>query len=181
MILIDKYVGDQLLPIEKYTLDYIEGHNFTWKCNITTVASDNKRKYYAYFHNIVARHQPDKQEPGVIESPYAPILITMFKRLCETNGFKVNNIYRMAVNCTHYDIDEYCGIHRDHYFPHKVFIFYLNEVDYGYTYLFDEENGEPVYWIKPEKDKMIIFDDQYHAQGFCAPGQKRIVLVATFD
>jgi hypothetical protein len=56
---------------------------------------------------------------------------------------------------------------------------YLNEFDYGYTYIFDDDNNIK-YTILPEIYKCVIFKGLPHAGGFCRIGQRRVILVVTF-
>jgi translation initiation factor RLI1 len=56
---------------------------------------------------------------------------------------------------------------------------YVNNFSNGNTYIFNEHD-EIIKESIQDKDKFIVFSGEPHAQGFCAPGEMRIVLAYTF-
>lgn len=137
---------------------------------------------YHQFTNVLLNRQkiesPDKS--GIPNNPqFWPPIEKFFLRICKDNYINVKYIYRCAINGTTYHQDKHCDIHRDHDFEHYNFLMYLNDFNSGYTYLFDDKYNIKQ-TITPQKNKAVIFDGCWHAQGFCSPGQTRFVLIITF-
>lgn len=131
-----------------------------------------------YTHACMHRDPSDKPVRGLINSEFAETTENFFLRICQENDIKVNTIFRMVYNATFYSPDEYDHFHRDHFFDHKVFIFYINKFNKGSTYIKDSND---IIEIKSDKNKVVIFDDCEHAQGFCELFERRVVLVVTFQ
>jgi len=135
---------------------------------------------YALFnHFLIAMRKDNGNSPGIFRSPYAESFLKIFEKFCKVNGIKYNQVLRSAINCTLHYNDKMGPIHRDHSIPHCNFIMYLNEFTNGPTYIFDEDKKECKMTI-PEKYKGVVFDGVYHSHGFCAPHERRVVLVVTF-
>ncbi len=159
---------------EKEVINYLLGDRMPLYYSITT--SDN---FHFHGHSFLIRNPIDGEE-GIINSDHGTEkVLSLFKRICLENNIKLKKVYRAALNTsTHYP-DLHGDIHKDHIFDHYVFLMYLNDFDFGYTYIFDE-NKNLKYTIYPEKFKFVIFDGSPHAQGFCRIGQRRVVLAITF-
>jgi hypothetical protein len=96
------------------------------------------------------------------------------------NDIKVNTIFRVGFNCTWYNTHDNAGIHVDHEFPHKNFIMCINSPTSGDTVVYDKDNIE-VGRVKPEQYKAVVFSGDPHTHEFCAPDERRVILVATFN
>lgn len=133
-----------------------------------------------FAHTLMRRNKDDLPKRGEINSDLYIHFEELFLRLCGSNGVIVNTILRASINCTSYTPRPHGHIHVDHSkFDHYNFLLYLNDVDGGDTYIFDESD-KVVKTVKHEKNKMVIFNGHPHAQGFCSPEQHRFVLVFTF-
>jgi hypothetical protein len=177
------YLETDLLPNEdsQEKIDSIIYNNdFPWYFEKTT----SSLKYRMFFHSLVLR-QPHKESPtipvqGKISSPHFDFFFGIFLDVCKKNNIDVNVIYRACINNTWHYPEKHGDIHVDHKYPHKQFIWYLNDFTDAPTYLFDENNN----LIKKTavgKNKINIFSNERHAQGFCAPGEYRICVVFTFN
>jgi hypothetical protein len=126
----------------------------------------------------------DCPEEGKVISAEWPKLEAIFRRICYENGITVKRIYRAAVNLTGYDTGRpntlYAMPHRDHKFDHKIFLMYLNEFTHGYTFLFDSEKRITEF-VAPAKNKAVIINNVLHARGFTSPGEKKFLIVITFE
>ena len=162
-------------------INFVLSDNFiNWSINDRPVPTDDK-DYITMIHPILSRKSSyisSSPLDGEIVSEYYYQTKDIFNTICNENNISINKIYRMAFNTTiHYE-DKYNGIHVDHPFEHVNFLLYLNNFTNGNTYLFDENNNITKK-IKPEKNKAVFFQGK-HAQGFCKPHEKRVVLVVTF-
>jgi len=173
---LDFYKEITFVPTEKQEeiFNFVRGTTFPWYLQ---QATDN----YRYFgHHLKMRHEPDVCIPGTINSEHHDFFESLFEQICQENDVDLNIIYRMALNCTYYDPSEYGDIHEDHFFPHKNFLFALNDFTGGPTYIFDNENNL-IKTTSVGKYKGVFFGGEKHAAGFCQPQEERIIFVATFN
>lgn len=160
---------------EEKLFNIIKSSDFPFYYQTTTSAN-----YHMYGHTLMSRDSKEDIKEGQINSDcYIPIN-SFFKKICEENNINVKTIYRSAINSTHYYDTLYCDPHKDHEFNHYVFLMYINKFDNGFTYIFDE-NKNIKNIIYPSENKIVIFKNALHAHGFCNIGQRRLVLVITFD
>jgi hypothetical protein len=171
-MLVEKKVT--LLKEEEALIEKIFSNDFPYYYATT----DEHYDCIQFFHSLMNR-QFDPESNGIINSTRFDSFVKMFLRLCREENIGVSKIYRACINNTFYHPDKHGNIHTDHHYEHCNFLLYLNDFDRGDTYLFDEDNNIK-HTIKSEKYKMAIFDGDLHAQGFCAPGQMRTVMVFTF-
>tara|TARA_Y100000004_G_scaffold90703_1_gene101686 strand:+ start:2263 stop:2799 length:537 start_codon:yes stop_codon:yes gene_type:complete len=114
-------------------------------------------------------------------SDFTDMFDNIFIDFCKEYDIKCNRILRSAVNfTTHQPSDSEYFIHRDHDFPHKNFLMYLNEWTGGGTRFFDDEK-KLIKTVGPQKYKAIVSDGELHTQEYCDPHQIRVVLVVTFN
>jgi hypothetical protein len=133
-----------------------------------------------FAHGLMLRNENYLPVTGQINSNFYGAFESFFLRLCKDNNINVRTILRASINCTAHTDKEYGDIHLDHdTFQHYNFLFYMNEVDGGNTYIFDNQNTL-VKEIQHAKHKMVVFNGHPHAQGFCKPNQHRFVFVVTF-
>jgi len=133
-----------------------------------------------FAHVLMIRNQDNLPVSGTVNSDMYSQFEDFFVGMCLNNGIFVDTILRASINCTAHYPRDYGHIHVDHSkFEHYNFLFYMNEIDGGDTYIFDDSDNV-IKTIKHEKNKMVVFNGHPHAQGFCHPGQHRFVLVFTF-
>ena len=155
---------------------------------IELLLSDNFPLYYqegtgtykVFSHSFLSRNKNEDDNFGIINSNYWEPIYNFFKDICAKHGVEHKIIYRACLNVSTFDKNKMGGLHDDHRFPHKNFLMYLNDFSDGSTYIQDKETEE-IKEIKAEKFKVVIFDGQMHAQGFCGNGERRVVLVVTFN
>jgi hypothetical protein len=164
MILLEKTID--LNEEEKELFNTIKGNNFP------LYFTHAINEYYGYMHCL-------KNRDGEINSYYYPFVESFFLKICKENNINVKTIYRASINSSDYNNILHSDPHRDHEFDHYIFLMYINKFDNGFTYIFDEEeNIKNV--IYPNENKIVIFKDSIHAQGFCNIGQRRLILIITF-
>ena len=149
------------------------------------IIKDKEQKLVSPAFSHVLRHRPEnnmkEDEWGTPNSVYMEKFEGIFKYFCKENNIKWDRILRSAVNfTTHQPKDSECFIHRDHEFPHRNFLMYLNEWTSGETQFFDDER-RLIKIVHPQKYKAVVSDSELHTQGYCDPHQRRVVLVVTFN
>ena len=157
---------------EKGFLDFILGPEFPFYYGMTT------KNYNTFIHGILIRSGSDSE--GIPASDKAEYWVRrIFDKFCIQNNITYNKLLRACVYSTTYNTGLHGDVHVDHSFPHYNFILYVND-DYtnGETYIYFEND---LVKIKPEKYKAIVFNGVPHAQGFCGVGERRVVLVITFN
>ena len=155
-------------------LDEVLGLGFPW---FFQEAYKNSKQFG---HCVMMRDEQNRPIPGRINSPVIDVCSEILLTFCKEHDIQVNNILRVGINCTLYDVNNNFGIHVDHNFPHYNFILYINEFTNGDTVIY-YDNEQEIYRIKPEKYKAVIFPGFKHAQESCSPGERRVVLVLTFN
>ena len=128
---------------------------------------------------LVQRMPEDKA--GFVCSPHWSVFEKVFHRARERMNLPFTNILRSSINCTWHQPVDHAEIHKDHYHkPHYNMILQLTPTSRGGTFLFDEEKN-----LLGESDVALwsatAFGGLWHAQGFCAPGETRIVCVITWE
>jgi hypothetical protein len=137
-------------------------------------------KYKTFSHSFLIRNKNNDDNEGSVNSTYWKAIHNLFKEVCEKHNIEFKVIYRAALNVTTFNTDKIAHFHTDHPFNHKNFLMYLNDFSDGSTYVQNEDTKE-IKEIKAEKFKVAIFGGQLHAQGFCGNGERRAVLVFTFN
>lgn len=166
----------QLIDQEQKFVDFVLGDTFPYFLMGTTGGEN----LFAFSHLFMNRHPSRTNMTGVVNSIYYQNVFDLFNRFCSENKIQYSNVLRAAVNITTATNVLHGDIHIDHAFPHYNFIMYLNDFSDGHTYLFDDGNNITKK-IDPSKHKVLVFDGQKHAQGFCRAGEKRAILVVTFS
>jgi len=153
---------------------------FPWYFGST---ANNEYQNKMFFHALMLRENNDENTNipvrGKVNSEYYLFFEDVFLKICESKKIPVNVILRANINNTYHMPDKHCPIHQDHPFPHKIFLWYLNEFTGAPTYLFDDEDNL-IKELQVGKNKVNIFDGQKHAHGYCAPGEFRMALIFTF-
>ena len=171
------FLETKFLPneMQKNFIDHVLSKDFEW--GIIECPIPNGKKHVTASHAIMARAE-NKNICGKIVSKYYSQVLDIFNDICDQNDINVKTIYRMNVNTTTHQPDQYGDIHIDHEFKHNNFILYLNDFTDGSTYLFND-NENLTKEIKSEKNKAVFFKGN-HAQGFCKPYERRVCLVVTY-
>lgn len=144
--------------------------------NLMNATSSN---YKVLSHVLLSSNKQNCPIEGDVKSNLYNVYKDLFLTICKKNNIQVNTIFRAAINLTYHYKEIYGEIHTDHGFDHKNFIYCLNNFGSGNTYLFND-NMKLVNEIKQFKNKFTFFPGCAHAQGFCLPGEHRIILIFTF-
>jgi len=155
-------------------IEFVEGPYFPWYSNVCVT------KDIFHGHALMRRNTEDSPNAGVVISDFYEPAISIFKDFCLGMGIEYKTIFRAALNSSSYHTSEMAEIHVDHKFEHKNFIFYINDVSKGSTFIYSEDLTKLEDVIVPKKNKAVIWDGRPHAQGWCAPDERRLVLVVTF-
>jgi hypothetical protein len=155
-------------------LGSVESSSFPWYYQPTVT------KHGFHGHTLMNRNEDKLPETGIILSSYYEPLISIFKDFCLSKGIQYKTIFRASINSTSYHDSEMTEIHTDHTFEHKNFIFYINDVSRGSTFIYNQDGTTLEDVIVPEKNKGVIWDGRPHAHGWCAVNERRLVLVVTF-
>ena len=162
-------------PDEQELLDYARSNAFPYYFQTTT------ENYKGFAHVLMIRNKQGLPQEGTINSDNFIFFEAIFRRFCSENNIKISTILRASINCTPHSQDKHGDIHIDHQgFEHYNFLLYMNDVDGGLTYFFNDNNDTIIGQVTPKKNKVIVFNGCRHAQGFCANGQYRFLLVFTF-
>lgn len=154
--------------------DFAQGNSFPYFFQGAT------KNYAQFAHVLMLRDERNLPVSGRINSEFYKIFESFFLRMCEQNNIEVHTILRAAINCTSHADEQYGDIHVDHTtFNHYNFLFYMNEIDGGNTYIFNDKK-EIIKEIQHAKHKLAVFSGHPHAQGFCKPNQHRFILIFTF-
>ena len=159
---------------QEKVIEFIEGSYFPWYAQITVT------KHMFHGHTLMNRNGDLSPDAGIITSQYYEPMISIFKDFCLDMGIEYQTIFRAAINSTSYHDSEMAEIHVDHKFDHKNFIFYINDVSKGSTFIYNQDKTIIEDTIVPEKNKGVIWDGRPHAQGWCGLDERRLVLIVTF-
>lgn len=164
-------------------IDYLLGDYFPWFWNesILTLPNGEPSRYTSFTHTFRKRQPQDTSEWGIPSSDYVQIAESIFWHACMQNNIVPRVIHRSSANLTLPNKDEHTDIHTDHGFPHKNFVFYLNDFTDAPTYVYSEDEGEIIHESIPEKNKFVVFSGLPHAAGFCKENERRVILVVTFS
>ena len=153
--------------------------NFEMMTHLTT-----RRSYGAalpmFVHRLVERSE-SKGEPGVVVSKTWEFFEPIFHRIREKMELPFQHILRSSLNATWSQEPLHGDPHLDHYgLRHYNMILHLTPISQGGTFIFDDnhnilEESSPAVW------SATAFEGLWHAQGFCAPGETRIICVITWQ
>lgn len=164
-------------------IDFLLSNHFPWFWNDSIMILDNgnKSKYTSLTHCFRKRLDDDRPDWGTPNSEYLQIAESIFWHACMQNNIVPRVIHRSSANLTLPNKDEHTDIHTDHEFPHKNFVFYLNDFTDAPTYVFSDDGKTIVNQSTPEKNKFVVFPGLPHATGFCKENERRVILVVTFS
>jgi len=149
----------------------IRSPNFSWNY----FEGDEATPPY-YSHTILARPGFDGMFMSTQQSEYLVHSNEVLKEIFDHNEIDVKAVLRINVNCTHYTGGTSSPIHRDHDFPHHNLLIYLSSFQQGCTSVY---SGDVRGVHSPSEDDIIEFRGLHNMEP-PAPGDRRIVLVATY-
>jgi|TARA_B100000085_G_scaffold253295_1_gene251653 hypothetical protein len=149
-----------------------------WKQHSTDGVKEEGFTNIPFFsHCILDRPSNDLTLYPRESSEHIRLVDQVLKEIFSFNNIKTNCILRINFNCIHYIDGKPTIPHLDHDFAHENLLIYFDNSE-GDTLLYNEDH-EVINVFSPKEDSIIIFDG-IHGSGQPLPGQKRIVMVATF-
>jgi len=150
---------------------------------LNNVLKDEKTKEnFQFIHTL-------RGDETIFSTHYDYIHNEIFLKFLYKHKIKCKQILRAKLNfvsSTNYEEGMYQSPHVDYRFPHKVFLYYVNNSD-GNTFLFNEKYNEEkqkltiANEIIPEMGKAICFDGlTYHAPSSPKKNEHRIVINIAF-
>ncbi len=165
--------------LSKENIIFIEniilGNNFPFYLSQKSTATDNYKKM---FHELLLRPEGCLLE-NRINSTYYNDVFNLVNSFLKKFKIKQKEILRMCINFTYNNGVEKCPVHKDHDFPHKQLIIYLNEADINSKTVILNEKNKIIKEIAPEKYKGVCFDNVLHYHYYPKKGE-RIILITTF-
>lgn len=149
--------------------EIINNKSFPFYWNEHQVSEDN----FPFLSHVLKARNSD-----FINSNVFSFFKTILDNFCIKNNIKYNKILRACINLTFLNKKNIGTIHKDHEFPHKQLIIYLNDSD-GNTYLYND-NKELVKEIIYEQYKIVCFDNCFHSAGF-PKSKRRLICIITFN
>jgi len=149
--------------------------NYIWRHYKSTLIDKDDAPMMA--HRVVQRN--DDLE-GVPVSPFWDFLEPIFHRVRKNMGLPFDHVLRSSINLTWNHPAMHSVPHKDHYkVDHYNMVMHLTPISQGGTFIFGEdemilEESSPTVW------SATSFGGLWHAQGFCAPGETRVVAVITW-
>ena len=141
--------------------------SFFWAEN----QAENDSKPYLY-HTLI--HRKTQQ----IHSDYANFFKDLVKKFAIKHKLECRVFLRGCINLS-FPMKGKGTPHRDHTFPHRQVIIYLNKSKGGSTVILSDKH-KILKTIAPKQFKMISFDGKYpHYQNYPKDG-RRVVAVLTF-
>ena len=152
--------------------------DLSWRYH-TATCSERVGDHPMFALRLVQRLPDDK--PGFVCSPHWLLFEKVFHRAREKMGFPFSQVLRASINCTWHHPAPYGVVHKDHYSkPHYNMILQLTPTTAGGTFIFDD-NKELVGESDVAQWSATAFEGLWHAGGFPAPGETRIICVITWE
>jgi hypothetical protein len=123
-------------------------------------------------------HVMKSRNSDFINSNIFPFFKGILDNFCTKHNIKYKNILRACINLTFLNKKNIGTIHKDHEFPHKQLIIYLNDSD-GNTYLYND-NKKLIKEIIYKQYKIVCFDNCFHSAGF-PKSKRRLICIITFN
>lgn len=144
-------------------INYVTGDDFPW------YIGKPSPNFLNMGHHVIIRSEPN--------SGFYDVTKGIFDRICEENNIVVSKIHHMMFNLSFTEPN----LHDDpQLMKYKALLIYLNKFDGGETYLFDE-NHNITNIIEPKMDKFVLFENAWHAEGFCKPRQNKTIFLVIFE
>ena len=131
------------------------------------------------YHQILKRPEDKISTDLVWNTPYAQLFLSIFQDFCKKVKIKKTQLYRACLNLTFAVETKKCKPHRDHEYPYRQVIIYLNNADPEAKTIILNKNNKITNQISPKKNKGVMFDSSFHYHIFPKFGY-RIVLIYTF-
>jgi|TARA_R110000796_G_scaffold44006_2_gene107663 hypothetical protein len=155
----------------------IEDRNFPL---FLTIKSSTGKKCNPTFEHCVVRVKEFRESLDEINSSFYPLFKSIFETFCKKNKIKHSEIYRCSVNLT-FNINEgkkKSHTHKDHPYPHKLLMIYLNECDPKSKTVYISPNKK-IYKIDPKINTGVLCNGYDHYYYYPTYGY-RLVLIYTF-
>jgi len=150
----------------------IMGNSFPFYINFRSTKRDSN---FFLSHQVKMRPENGGNWNSYWNDDFKDILNTY----CQKNNIYYNEILRCSVNLTVKSKDKKCPIHKDHNYPHKQLLIYVNQPEDNKSYTILLKNKKIFKKIKPEQFKGVCFDNIEHYHYYPKKGH-RLVLVYTF-
>ena len=132
-----------------------------------------------FLKHIILHNLESKRAPDIVNSPHYDLTLDILNNFSRAIKQEVHFFTRICYNLTFANGVKKCGVHRDHKYPYKQVIIYLNNCDKNSKTIILDEKGKTVREITPEKYKGVCFDGLSHYHIFPKTGF-RLALVGAF-
>jgi hypothetical protein len=170
-------------------INFVLGNCMPWYFD----PSSTSNKFPFFNHVVMARTENEKV--GRINSDLYSVMHELLIKFCRDNNLEVNNIFRMSFNTMwNYGDLKNTDPHVDVKFDHKVLVMYFTDNNGdtliynkkykgdGPTTLYANKSLEVKERITPKLGKVVCFEgNNFHANEFCKPSDRRVVFVTCFD
>jgi hypothetical protein len=165
-------------------LDYLNqvvlSTDIDWSLQPRTVKHPTKGNYDHPYMSHVLVSRVNESDPGTVNSGLWDFFEPVFHRVRERMGIGCKSILRANLNLSWHHPWEYGVPHIDHQDrDHWNMVIYLTPISSGGTYIFTE-NLELMGQTGYDLHSAVAFPGLMHCQGFCAPGETRVVAVITW-
>ena len=158
------------------------GPYFSWYYHdsCTEINTDGYTNNPIYNHEVLTGPRPSTGRYfSEQRSDIAPLCLEVVSQILQTNSINAKFVHRIGLNCVHY----YDGVpsvpHLDHGdFSHNNLIIYFNKFNNGPIDVFSESCMETYF---PKEDDIITFPGVLHSVHQPKPGDRRVVMAATFS
>jgi len=160
---INKLIKNKQLPLY-YNTDSVEGDGKSFLC-----------------HVMKLRNEDTEDHDNGVRSPLLQIFIRVlaqYHRKYKPESNYTVEINRAAINVTYPNGHSEGVWHKDHEYPHKHFVLFLNNPEDPKAYL-EIQDEEGIYKVVPQQWKGVVMDDYLHRVIYPKVGT-RWVLVITF-
>tara|TARA_R110000824_G_scaffold274045_4_gene462700 strand:- start:3 stop:554 length:552 start_codon:yes stop_codon:yes gene_type:complete len=146
---------------------------------LSPVAAVKNDKCVNFGHQVITRADKGAQLPGIENSELVNFTRELLSTFCTKHKIKYKSIYRAAINVTVPNNVVYkVGKHKDHLFPHKQLLIYLNNSYDGDTVILDYKDKEYKV-VSPKIYKGVMFGSTNHYHYLPTQGT-RVVMIITF-
>jgi hypothetical protein len=174
---VENVVSEEFKNLVKQEL--LDSTAFPWYLMNKTLPDQDDPNDHPYLSHVLMHRNGDNTE-GTINSMLIQEFLPIFASVTEQLGMDVKHIMRANINLTWHNPWQHGAPHRDHECDHHNMIIYLNEFTQGGTYIFDD-NNQILDCAPAIPYGATVFGGGKHAQGFCAPGELRLIAVFTFQ
>jgi len=165
--------------LSKESKDFIDhevlGLNFSFFHKTRIIEGDDR--YNGFFEHTILRAGEDNWN-----SKYHPWGEGILQDFVSKNNLTYKLIHRMSINLTYNNGMIKCPVHKDHLFPHKQLIVYLNDVQDKKAKLFilDDDEKKILKKVTPKQYRGVCFNNSHHWHYHPRFGE-RLAFVTTFE